>query len=183
MRMYQVDAFSSRIFAGNPAAVLLLKGWLDADLMLAIAAENNLSETAFARPGPDGEWDLRWFTPTMEVDFCGHATLATAHVLLAEQGAASPVIFNTRVGRLQVARHGDAYRMDLPCLVPEDLTALPKAAETSFPNPPQRLFQNFENVFADLGSAGAVRRFRTGSDCACRNGADRAGGDRAGGAG
>ncbi|WP_204313102.1 PhzF family phenazine biosynthesis protein, partial [Stenotrophomonas maltophilia] len=68
------------MFAGNPAAVLVLDDWLALDTMQAIAEENNLAETAFARPNAGG-WDLRWFTPTAEVNFCGHATLATAHVL------------------------------------------------------------------------------------------------------
>lgn len=160
MRMYQVDAFTDRPFAGNPAAVLVLEDWLDEALMLAIAQENNLAETAFARPRADGDWDLRWFTPAIEVDFCGHATLATAHVLLAERGEPSPVGFQTRVGRLQVAAAGDGYRLDLPCLPPEPLDRLPPEAMTSFAKPPLHLFRNFENIFADLGDAEAVRDFR-----------------------
>lgn len=160
MRMYQVDAFTSRPFAGNPAAVLLLEEWLDDALMLAIAGENNLAETAFARQRPDGAWDLRWFTPMMEVDFCGHATLATAHVLLSEQGQPSPVTFHTRVGPLRVATVGQGYQMDLPCLPPEPLDQLPPEAATSFTQPHERLFRNFENVFADLGSADTVRAFQ-----------------------
>lgn len=160
MRMYQVDAFTSRPFAGNPAAVLLLDEWLGDALMLAIAQENNLAETAYARQRPDGEWDLRWFTPVMEVDFCGHATLATAHVLLSEQGQPSPVTFHTRVGPLRVATVGQGYRMDLPCLPPQPLDQLPPDAASSFTHPPERLFRNFENIFADLGSAYAVRAFQ-----------------------
>lgn len=81
MQMYQVDAFTDRLFAGNPAAVLVLEDWLPDELMLAITQENNLAETAFVKPRSDGAWDLRWFAPAHEVDFCGHATLATAHVL------------------------------------------------------------------------------------------------------
>lgn len=77
MRMYQVDAFTDRLFAGNPAAVLVLDDWLP-DELLAITQENNLAETAFVKARPDGAWDLRWFAPAHEVDFCGHATLATA---------------------------------------------------------------------------------------------------------
>lgn len=173
MRMYQVDAFTTRPFAGNPAAVLLLEDWLDEALMQSIAGENNLAETAFARRRPDGEWDLRWFTPAMEVDFCGHATLAAAHVLLAEQGQPSPVTFHTRVGPLVVARQGDGYRMDVPCLPPEPLDSLPPEAATSFTQPPERLFRNFENIFADLGSADAVRAFRP--DFAALSGLGRTG--------
>lgn len=81
LKMYQVDAFSDRILGGNPAAVLIVEEWLPDSLMQSIAAENNLAETAFVKRAGDG-WDLRWFTPTVEVDFCGHATLATAHVLV-----------------------------------------------------------------------------------------------------
>ncbi|MEN0067886.1 MAG: PhzF family phenazine biosynthesis isomerase, partial [Myxococcota bacterium] len=81
---YQVDAFSSAPFGGNPAAVVRMSSWLADDVLQAIAAENNLSETAFVCPKGPGEYDLRWFTPTVEVDLCGHATLATGHVLLTE---------------------------------------------------------------------------------------------------
>ena len=159
LRMYQVDAFADRPFTGNPAAVLLVEDWLPDELMLAVAQENNLAETAFARPRPDRAWDLRWFAPAHEVEFCGHATLATAHVLLTAAGAASPLTFHTRVGALHVStiRHG--YQLDLPCIPPEPLDALPSAIAGIFDPPPIRLFRNFENVFADLGDAAAVRRF------------------------
>ena len=76
-----VDAFAEQPFTGNPAGVCLLEAWPDDAWMQRVAAELNLSETAFAHPRPDGDWALRWFTPTVEVDLCGHATLATAHVL------------------------------------------------------------------------------------------------------
>ena len=79
--IYQVDAFTNRLFSGNPAAVMPLDAWLPDATMLAIAAENNLSETAFLVPAGEATWDLRWFTPTIEVPLCGHATLATAFVL------------------------------------------------------------------------------------------------------
>ena len=91
MKMYQVDAFSSEVFKGNPAAVLLLDQPMDDALMQNIAAENNLAETAFALPLNAGGWHLRWFTPTQEVDFCGHATLATAHVLICPSGLCGAV--------------------------------------------------------------------------------------------
>jgi predicted PhzF superfamily epimerase YddE/YHI9 len=79
---YQVDAFSRKIFGGNPAAVCLLESWLESDLLQSIAAENNLSETAFLVPKSKGRYDLRWFTPTVEVDLCGHATLMLLRLLL-----------------------------------------------------------------------------------------------------
>ena len=84
IELHQIDAFTDRVFAGNPAAVCPLDKWLDDDVLAAIAAENNLSETAFLVPetGGGADFHLRWFTPTVEVDLCGHATLASGHYLL-----------------------------------------------------------------------------------------------------
>lgn len=81
MKMYQVDAFTQVLFKGNPAAVLVLDEWLDEHLMQQIALENNLSETAFVKKIDSSNYEIRWFTPTTEVDFCGHATLASSYVL------------------------------------------------------------------------------------------------------
>lgn len=159
MRMYQVDAFTDRLFSGNPAAVLVLKDWLPDDLMLAISQENNLAETAFVKAKADGSWDLRWFAPAHEVDFCGHATLATAHVLLTEAGAEAPFLFHTRVGELRVSKGSHGYLLDIPCLTPESLEVLPAEIAGVFNEPPVSIFRNFENIFADLGSAEAVRSF------------------------
>jgi predicted PhzF superfamily epimerase YddE/YHI9 len=111
---YQVSAFSQRPFGGNPAAVVPLAQWLPGGLMQAIAAENNLSETAFFVAEGAG-YGLRWFTPTVEVDLCGHATLATAHVLYHELGNTEPeIVFMTRSGELRVARTDQGIRLDLP---------------------------------------------------------------------
>ena len=108
--LYQVDAFTSRLFCGNPAAVCPLPAWPDDATLQAIAAENNLSETAFyVREGDRHR--LRWFTPTLEVDLCGHATLAAASVLLESDGKA---IFETRSGQLTVTRSGPLLTMDFP---------------------------------------------------------------------
>lgn len=118
---YQVDAFSDRLFAGNPAAVVPLDAWLPDALMQAIAAENNLSETAFLVPEGEG-WGLRWFTPLAEVDLCGHATLASAHVLYRHRGIDVPEIaFATRSGTLRVRRDGEGYAMDFPARVPQPI--------------------------------------------------------------
>lgn len=108
----QVDAFAPRPHAGNPAAVMPLDVWLPDETLQAIAAENNLSETAFTVPtSGDADYELRWFTPTTEVALCGHATLASGHVLLAGDA----VRFRTRkAGVLTVARAGDALTLDLP---------------------------------------------------------------------
>ena len=109
---FQVDAFADRPLTGNPAAVMPLERWLDDAVMQAIAAENNLSETAFTVPseGDEADYELRWFTPTNEVPLCGHATLAAGHVLIHSD----PVRFATRSGVLVVARRGDVLELDLP---------------------------------------------------------------------
>jgi PhzF family phenazine biosynthesis protein len=115
LRLVQVDAFADRPFTGNPAAVMPLEEWLPDDILQAIAMENNLSETAFTIPAEDGEadYELRWFTPTVEVALCGHATLASGHVLIGE---GERVRFRTRkAGLLEVARaEGGGYLMSLP---------------------------------------------------------------------
>jgi predicted PhzF superfamily epimerase YddE/YHI9 len=113
---FQVDAFAERPLTGNPAAVMPLERWLDDAQMQAIAAENNLSETAFTVPSEgDADFDLRWFTPTVEVDLCGHATMASGHVLMKD-GA---VRFATRSGVLTVTRAGDRLELDLPAFAVE----------------------------------------------------------------
>lgn len=127
LRLWQIDAFTDRVFAGNPAAVVPLEAWLPDDRLQAIAAENNLSETAFLVP--DGEdYRLRWFTPGTEVDLCGHATLATAWVLFNRLGRTdSRIVFHTLSGALTVTRRGEALELDfparppLPCPVPVGL--------------------------------------------------------------
>lgn len=112
---YQIDAFASRPFEGNPAAVCLLESWPDEALMQAIAMENNLSETAFLVDLGD-IWEIRWFTPTAEVDLCGHATLASAHALFAHRRIpGDKVVFSTKKhGLLTVTRLAEGYSMDFP---------------------------------------------------------------------
>lgn len=117
--IYQIDAFADAAFTGNPAAVVPLEDWLGDDVMQAIAAENNLSETAFFVAAPRrgaGAYDLRWFTPAAEVDLCGHATLASAFLLFTElTPAIRTVRFHTRSGELIVHRADDGFlAMDLP---------------------------------------------------------------------
>lgn len=118
----QVDAFADRPFTGNPAAVMPLDAWLDDELLLQIAAEHNLSETAFLISDYSGEadYELRWFTPTTEVVLCGHATLASGHHILSADRSRDRVTFRTRkAGILEVARDGNGYRMALPSWKPE----------------------------------------------------------------
>jgi len=113
--IYQLDAFTERTFGGNPAAVCPLESWLEDATLQAIAMENNLSETAFFVPRDDGDYDLRWFTPALEVDLCGHATLATAALILRRLAPERDgVAFMTRSGRLSVARTANGFAMDFP---------------------------------------------------------------------
>jgi len=126
LAIYQVDAFANRLFAGNPAAVCPLEAWLPDATMQAIAAENNLSETAFFVPRGD-DYDLRWFTPTLETDLCGHATQASGFVVmnrLAPQKSA--VRFHTKSGPLMVTRQGDQFAIDLPAQPPSPCTMPPQ---------------------------------------------------------
>jgi len=118
IKQYQVDAFASRAFEGNPAAICPLESWLDDGLMQSIAEENNLSETAFFVPSAKG-YQLRWFTPAREVDLCGHATLATAHVIFEILGYTKQIItFETRSGELTVSKKGKQLVMDFPASPP-----------------------------------------------------------------
>jgi PhzF family phenazine biosynthesis protein len=115
IKMFQVDAFTEQLFGGNPAAVCILEQWLPETLMQSIAAENNLAETAFITADEDG-YGIRWFTPTVEVDLCGHATLAAAHVIFHHLDYRdNEVVFHSRnSGRLSVRRHGAMLSLDFP---------------------------------------------------------------------
>ncbi|MBN9045154.1 MAG: PhzF family phenazine biosynthesis protein [Rhizobiales bacterium] len=159
LKMYQADAFTDRLFGGNPAAVLILDTWLPEGVMQAIANENNLAETAFARRAGDG-WHLRWFTPKTEVDFCGHATLATAHVLAAHYGVEGDIDFETRVGKIRVSRASGGYVLDIPCFNPQPLAELPACIAPLFDKPDGNLFfRNFENIFVELADEESVKAF------------------------
>lgn len=127
--LYQVDAFAARPFEGNPAAICPLDSWLPDELMQAIAAENNLSETAFFVP-QGGGYAIRWFTPEVEVELCGHATLAAAFIAFKELGfAGNTIVFDSRSGPLSVSRHEDRLTLDfpaqppIPCDVPAEIEA------------------------------------------------------------
>jgi PhzF family phenazine biosynthesis protein len=128
IRYYQIDAFTDRLFAGNPAGVCLLDAWPEEHLLQSIAAENNLSETAFlVRAG--GLYELRWFTPKAEVDLCGHATLASAFAIFEmEKSDAPKVEFRTKSGLLSVEREGDLIVMDFPARPPEPCEPPPDIA-------------------------------------------------------
>jgi PhzF family phenazine biosynthesis protein len=116
---YHVDSFTGELFAGNPAGVCILSAFPTDSIMQKIAAENRHSETAFVVPRADGDFDLRWFTPKVEDDLCGHATLASAYVLALRKHNVWPVRFHTRSGMLTVAQDQDGFEMDFPAKPPQ----------------------------------------------------------------
>lgn len=130
-RFFQIDAFAERAMAGGPAAVMPMEAFPAAEVMQAIAAENNLAETAFIVAKGGGAFDLRWFTPALEVPLCGHATLASAHALYAHMGFDGPeIVFDTKSGRLTVKRHGDGrLEMDFPAQPPRVVPMLDELVE------------------------------------------------------
>jgi PhzF family phenazine biosynthesis protein len=116
---FQVDAFTNKAFGGNPAAICILNSWLDNDVLQKIAAENNLSETAFLVPTSPGNYELKWFTPTVEIDLCGHATLASAFVLFEYFDQGKTVLkFQTASGELSVTKSEKLLSMDFPARPP-----------------------------------------------------------------
>ena len=131
MQYHVLDVFTDKLFGGNPAGVCLLNKWLPDDVMQNIAAENNLSETAFVVK-QDGYYDLRWFTPTLEIDLCGHATIASAFVLFEEtEKTADEIKFKTMSGMMAVTRKDNLLYLDFP----------------SLPAPPCPMYQTFEKSF------------------------------------
>ena len=144
--IYQVDAFTNELFAGNPAAVVPLDEFFTAAKMQALATENNLSETAFIVSRSDGDYDLRWFTPTHEVDFCGHATIASAHVLISELKKLSPVNFYTKIGHLQVSSTNEGYEMCAPRFQ-MDKIELNEQLLTTFDKQPVAAWHSRKNIF------------------------------------
>jgi PhzF family phenazine biosynthesis protein len=126
MEYHVIDAFTDKLFSGNPAGVCLLDGQIDDAIMQNIAAENNLSETAFLLKHGDGHYGLRWFTPTMEVDLCGHATLASAFVLFDDKEKDTAELkFDTASGELVVTRDGDLLCLNFPSSPPREYPAHP----------------------------------------------------------
>ena len=121
-KIYQIDAFTSKVFSGNPAAVCPLDQWLSDDILQKIAMENNLAETAFYIK-KDDQYHIRWFTPTVEVDLCGHATLAAAYVLFNIENHSENIIhfYSPRSGELAVSKKGDSLTLNFPSDVIEQI--------------------------------------------------------------
>ena len=153
---FQVDAFADKPLTGNPAAVMPLTEWLPDAVMQAIATENNLSETAFTVPSEreDSDYDLRWFTPTTEVDLCGHATLAAGHILLHGK----PVRFATRSGILTVTREEDLLKLDLPAAPLKEVREPALCRALGLPDSPVWLADGFnDSAIIALENEAAVR--------------------------
>ncbi len=128
LTIYQLDAFTNRLFTGNPAAVIPLRKWIDAELMQKIAMENNLAETAFFVPSKNkkADFDIRWFTPELEINLCGHATLASAQVIFEIlEAKKKKVVFNSKSGLLTVTKKKKMLEMDFPSWKPEKINEYP----------------------------------------------------------
>jgi PhzF family phenazine biosynthesis protein len=189
LRLYQVDAFTDRLFGGNPAAVVPLEEWLDDTTLQALGNENNLAETAFFVPEGAG-FRLRWFTPTVEVELCGHATLASAFVLFTElEPGRREVTFATRSGPLTVRRAGERLAMDFPRWSLDALESVPERLTEGLGAAPREVLAtasgtNYFAVFDDERQVrslapdfGKLRDLEAGviitapgsrSDCVCR---------------
>ena len=142
MKMYQVDAFTNALFKGNPAAVIVTEQWLDEALMQNLALENNLSETAFVKVIDAENYEIRWFTPTTEVDFCGHATLASSFVLFKDFTSAKVIQFHVKnLGVFVVSQDADGkIKMNFPIRRAEKITDYPEILN-------QALSKPFKNVY------------------------------------
>jgi PhzF family phenazine biosynthesis protein len=159
--IYQVDAFADRPFSGNPAGVCVLERAAPEKWMQAVAAEMNVAETAFLVRRDDGSYDLRWFTPTVEVDLCGHATLASAHVLWDERilPTAERARFHTKSGELTAWREGDAIRMDFPS-EPVVASEAPAALTEALNMPLSFAGKNRMDWLVEVADEAAVRAVR-----------------------
>ena len=161
LRVFHVDAFTNRAFAGNPAAVCRLDSWLDDELLHLVAAENNLSETAFFVPQADF-YELRWFTPRCEVKLCGHATLASAFVITQILAPKLDLVrFQTRFsGALSVCREDDVLAMDFPLFPPWSCANPPAALLEGLRKPPASVLQIEDNYFAVYDSPKDITEIR-----------------------
>lgn len=156
---FQVDAFAARPLSGNPAAVMPLERWIDDALMQAIAAENNLSETAFtvASGNEEAEFDLRWFTPTAEVEMCGHATLAAGHILMT----GTRVRFSTKSGLMRVSRRGDLLELDMRAARLSQVHEPELCAALGLPDSPVWLADGYNDAaIIEVASEAEVRELR-----------------------
>lgn len=148
--VHVIDAFTNQLFKGNSAAVIVTKEWLSEELMQSIAMENNLSETAYLVNTHDNHYDIRWFSPLSEIDFCGHATLASAFVLFAQQPSLTECIFHaSAVGALSVVKkEGGFMQMNFPNRKPEPIDEIPDALLKGLSITPTKVLRNQQAYFA-----------------------------------
>ena len=150
LKIYQIDAFTNKVFTGNYAAVILLDEWIDTALMQSIASENNLSETAFIKNTINNTYEIRWFSPLIEIDFCGHATLASAFVLFEENEMIKEIEFiAAAVGSLKVTKEENNYiKMVFPNRKPKELLVIPEALLKGLSIAPIEVLLNNQAYFA-----------------------------------
>jgi predicted PhzF superfamily epimerase YddE/YHI9 len=165
LTIHQIDAFTSELFSGNYAAVIPLESWLSDDLMLKIAAENNVSETAFTCRQSDGSYAIRWFSPLMEIDFCGHATLAAAYVL-CEQYKLQQIRFSAAaVGELIINKNQDgSFAMTFPKQAPVVVSDIPCALLNGLSKAPHVVLKNRQAYFAIYQHEQDVTQLKTDSN-------------------
>jgi len=150
LKIYQIDAFTDKVFSGNYAAVIELEEWLSEELMQSIATENNLSETAFIKNTTNNTYEIRWFSPLNEIDFCGHATLASAYVLFEQNPTLKEVIFTAdAVGSLNVSKEKDGYiKMVFPNRKPKEIEVIPEAILKGLSIAPKEVILSQQAYFA-----------------------------------
>lgn len=161
--IFQIDAFGRHLFSGNPAAVIPLGTWLDEEMMQKLAMENNLSETVFFVPSANdnADYDIRWFTPVLEIDLCGHATMASAWVLFNELGFNKPEIrFSSRSGILTVKRIGDKISLDFPSWHPQPLHNYNMDAVKALGDPVVKAVFKYRDLLLELEDEEAVRTLK-----------------------
>ncbi|MDP5138741.1 PhzF family phenazine biosynthesis protein [Rheinheimera baltica] len=166
LNIYIVDAFTKQQFKGNSAAVVPLKNWLAPDVMQSIAAENNLSETAFIRALSANQYDIRWFSPLTEIDFCGHATLAASYVIFNHLGAQGEIEFLTaKVGALLVNQHSDGrIEMSFPNQCPQVVEQVPAALLAGLSETPVQVLRNRQAYFAVMATEQDVKSLTYSSE-------------------
>lgn len=159
LNIYIVDAFTTKQFSGNQAAVVLLENWLSVELMQSIASENNLSETAFVVCNSSGIFEIRWFSPMKEIDFCGHATLASAFVIFSTRSVLSEITFWAKaVGNVTVKKgENDLIEMAFPNREPVELTEIPQALKEGLSICPIAYLKNQQAYFAVMDNEEQVR--------------------------
>ena len=154
MKMYQVDAFATELFKGNPAAVVVSESWLSDELMQNIAAENNLAETAFVKIIDDENYEIRWFTPKVEVDFCGHATLASSFILFKDYTKAQKIQFHVKgLGIFTITQASDGkIQMNFPIRRPKRVEEYPELLNEVIDRPIQEVYLNQQAYILVLNS-------------------------------